>query len=176
MENDFLRLFGTVETILLHFRTTNGLISVLPETEWRKVRKALDKKLKVWLGEELGIMPEQHLEMRAKLGELNRISMRTVMNRFCEVHSLDLTDLWPVFGEGDGPSLSAIRNKFTHGYSIDDSTLSSINAATINLQFIAERMLLSVLGWPIDQSRVHRGYLKGNWNVFRTDLTAWIKS
>ncbi|MCI5163735.1 MAG: hypothetical protein D3917_17310 [Candidatus Electrothrix sp. AX5] len=98
--------------------------------------------------------------MYEKIPELNRASFPCAFDSFCEHYKQDLTDMWPVVNKEDGITLSEIRNKLIHG---DPFTLiqeSCLLSAMIQLKWIAERMILSVLGWPIEKSQVSKEVFK----------------
>lgn len=72
-------------------------------------------------------------------------------------YAVDLHDLWPVFGEKEGISLSSIRNKLIHGVPLDPLKSKGLLGACLHLQWTVERLLLAVLSWPLTESRIDIG-------------------
>ena len=99
--------------------------------------------------------------MYSKLSELNRIPLRLVFERFCQVHEMTIQDLWPMFSkDSDGPGLYDIRNYLLHGKSLPNEGLDAFCVATENLKWTLERMLLTWLAWPLERTDISREVLE----------------
>ena len=115
LDNQFLRLFAGVESILLHVQRVNH-------------QPGLPK-----------------LFQKFAFFESN--------------YKLDLTDLWPLLDRSSGTSLAQIRNRSIHGEYLNEASYRALTYATHNLRWTLERMLLSVLRWPVANSNVSKSYL-----------------
>lgn len=107
----------------------------------------------------------QRQSIYSKLGELNRISLREAFDMFCTAYHIDLADLWPVFGNKEIAGLVEIRNKLIHGDPFPFELYSGLVTAKFHLEVILERMLLRVLGWNINNSKVNPAYIERNYKV-----------
>ncbi len=160
IENSFLTLYSAIETLLLYFRRNQQLETVfVSDDEWKDFQKAL----KQWLKNYPLLSGDKNKTKRSfiykKIPELNRISFSNAFKNLCKFCSVDLSDLWPIVENCDGISLSEIRHKLVHGEAFDLLQLRSLMAAKEHLQWIVERLILAVLGWPVSKSKVNRDYL-----------------
>lgn len=74
---------------------------------------------------------------------------------FVNKFQVPVADLWPVYaGDQAVLNLYTIRNYFAHGSLFDLAQLSAVGGALLQLRLLLERCVLSVLGWPINQSAV----------------------
>jgi len=158
-ENAFFTLYSALESLTLHFRRINQLEEILPPEQWTN----LENELKKWIKNHQLLNNDKNKDKRAfiyeKLPELNRISFLTVFTQFCNYYSVDLSDLWPVIKNSKGISLSEIRNKLIHGETFNSLQLEALTIAKEHLQWIVERLILAVLGWPISRSYINQDYL-----------------
>ena len=158
IENSFATLYSALESVISHFRQKHQLKRILPGKKWNQFQNELQQ----WV--EANPLLEGEDERKAliteKILELNRVSFSTAYNRFCEVHSLDMSDLWPVVGGDKGPSLSTIRNRLLHGEVFNPLQTTALIAAKQHLQWTLERIILTLLGWPVAKSKVRKQYLK----------------
>lgn len=166
IEMNFMRLFSALETLVLKHRRENDGEFVLPLEEW----KDLQQKLKQTLKDHKALAEEKakRAQIYEKLAELNRISFATAFEGFCRGHGIKLDDLWPVCGKQDTMSLVAIRNRLVHGEPFTHKHLLTLAKASHHLKWILERALLSLLGWPVQDSRVSEDCLRS-----MTDYTSW---
>jgi hypothetical protein len=72
----------------------------------------------------------------------------------CAEYGVDVADLWPVVGTKNGISLTAVRNRLVHGDIFTPPEGYALMAAREHLQWVLERTILTILGWPIDRSNV----------------------
>jgi hypothetical protein len=155
MESSVLSMFLALESLTLFFRRQNDLEFILPEGEWEE----FERELRAW------IKAQQHLRDKpvdrslvyGKIKELNRPPFTAVFERFVEKYQIDISDLWPVTGKG---SLLELRNRIVHGEVFSQLQAWALSSATQHLQWLLERIVLTILGWPIEQSRVSAQALK----------------
>lgn len=157
IEERILTLFSALETMVLWFRQTFRLETILCEDQWEEFSTELRKWLKTspYLQDK-----EMRKYVYEKIPELNRVSLASAFNRLCEHYSIDLHDLWPVFGDKEGISLSSLRNKLIHGTPLNPLNGGGLLVAHHHLQWIVERLLLAVFNWPARQSRVWIGHME----------------
>ena len=72
----------------------------------------------------------------------------------CAEYGVDVSDLWPVTGTKNGVSLAAVRNRLVHGDIFTPTESYALMAAREHLQWVLERTILTILGWPTDKSNV----------------------
>jgi hypothetical protein len=155
IESSFVSLYSAIENIILFYRRSKNLEFVIPNSDWIKLRKCLKNYIKKYSKEHLNIDDKEKRKLLyEKLDELNRISFSTVFSKICEEYYIDLKDLWPLVENTDGVSLSDIRHKLVHGDIFNPSQYRGLLAATKHLQWILERVILSILKWPIEKSNV----------------------
>jgi hypothetical protein len=153
--NSFVSLYSAIENILLFYRRSKALEYVIANSDWIDLKKQLKKHIKEYLREHLNINDKGKRKLfYEKLDELNRISFSTVFNKMCEEFCIELGDLWPLVDKMDGVSLSDIRHKLVHGDIFNPPQYRALLAATKHLQWILERLILSILKWPIEKSNV----------------------
>jgi hypothetical protein len=128
----------------------------------------LESDLKKWLRQHplLASEPARRGMIYEKVPELNRFPFSYVFRRFCEHHSLDLTDLWPVVGKHAEWPLTEIRHRLVHGDPFQSRPLEALACAQTHLAWVVERMLLSALRWPIARSNVSSEILCGSGRTY----------
>ncbi len=185
IEDAFIRLFSAIETLVTFFRKKHNLEIVIPTEEWPKIRKKLKECVSKCLKTEGNLDGNKNKEKRKliyqNLDGLNRISFSVAFNRFCEQYAVNLDDLWPVVCDRkDGISLSDIRNKLVHGetFAKTNAEFLPLRIANEHLKWTVERMLISVLGWPVKKSAVAVNHTtcssdekNGKWQEYRQILT-----
>jgi hypothetical protein len=67
-----------------------------------------------------------------------------------------LCDLWPLVGSADEWPLMEIRHRLVHGDPFTSCPPEAMLCAREHLRWTTERMLLSVLGWPVARSGISR--------------------
>lgn len=91
------------------------------------------------------------------LNSVNRVPLSEALETLCRRYRIDIGDLWPFSGmEG---SLINIRNKRAHGEPLTDMQTIALMTASEHLRWMMERLLLGILGWPIDKSGVDKQHL-----------------
>ena len=69
-------------------------------------------------------------------------------------YRIDLSDLWPLTEGAKGITLARLRNKVAHGEYLDPSQTQALLYARQHLRWTVERVVLTLLGWPIQSSNV----------------------
>lgn len=156
LESEFVGLYAALESMLSFFRA-NEDFEILSAEDFVKVGSDLKK----WLKEHplLKDKNEKRKLLYEKIRELNRVSFSAVFRRFCSQYSVDLNDLWPVMGKSEDWPLSEIRNKLVHGATFSYRQDGVLHCATENLKWTVDRMLLAILKWPVEKTRVRPDYL-----------------
>jgi hypothetical protein len=173
-EVSFLSLSASLESILTFHRRQDEY-KILPPEDFTE----LERDLKKWLKQHrvLAHEPAKRALVYEKFRELNRFPMSHVFKMFCEHYSLDLTDLWPVIGKHAEWPLTEIRHRLVHGDPFQSRPAEALACAEAHLRVVVERMLLSVLGWPIKRSNVSRERLQiikpgySSWNAERAKFS-----
>lgn len=174
VEGSFVTLF---EALVLGFRRERSIEFNLPKSQWSLIQK----KLKQYLVSQppFDSDPEARQMIYDKLPELNRIAFKSAFDRFCAFYKVDLRDLWPVVGGSGEPSLSGIRNRLVHGDVFRVQDRAALRTAREHLEWTVYRMILAILGWPADKSRISTAYLSRVFNAdsnWKTDCQYLSKS
>lgn len=160
LESSFSILYAALETLVLRFRKNNNLEYVLPpdSVDWKEFQSEFKKWIKT---EQNTIFNDKNKRsfVYNNLPALNRISFANAFEQMCIDYKVELNDLWPVADNSQGISLSGIRNKLLHGETFSLSEQNALMYANDHLQWIVERLILAVLGWPITHSRVSENFL-----------------
>jgi hypothetical protein len=103
-----------------------------------------------------------------------RPEIRALYEEFERQYTIDIRDLWPLYGNGSGTSLSAIRNAAVHGEVFSESDWPALSYPAESLHWILERILLVSLGWDIKLSSVSqenlRTYCAYDWKQLQSGL------
>lgn len=166
LETSFLNMFAGLETLILDFRRLKSLEFVLDENDWTSFKIYLKKCIKKSTSPQLE--SQQRASIYSKLEELNRVSLREAFELFCNNYSINLLDLWPVFGEKGGKvGLAEIRNRIIHGDPFCHDMIDPLIAAKKHLEYVLERVLSRVLQWQIEDTKVSPGYLRSHTVVIK---------
>jgi len=159
VEEAFLAMYSALESLILDYRKGRDLEYVITdETEWKHRKKEIRKALKEIL-EKHNYTKKQRDYMYGKLDELNRIPLRLVFDEFRNEYNLDVSDLWPLYREGCFIGLADIRNILIHGDRISGEFNKMLSEAERSLQYMLERILLSVMGFSVRKSDVSKELL-----------------
>ena len=169
LEMSFLKVFAGLETLVLDFKRREALEFVLQKDKWFSLRKYLKKCIKD--STEPKLETEQRATIYRKLDELNRISLGEAFDLFCKKYSIDLSDLWPVFGKNGFVGLVDIRNRLIHGDPFSHEMLGALVVAKEHLLYILERVLTRVLQWNLAKTKITSTYLQSNMTVIN-DMTS----
>lgn len=166
-EEDFLSMYAGLESILLAFRKENNLETVISDKkEWQDIKDVIRKNIFNTIKQKLS--RDQRHQIYKKIDELNRVPLSVAFESYCNYYNIDLSDLWPLFKTNNSIGLSDIRNKLIHGDHFADDPDNAFCAAIENLRLILQRVLVKVLGFPLDKTKVSSGYLKKNSYILKT--------
>jgi len=74
-------------------------------------------------------------------------------------YAVDLSDLWPITDQANGITLVQLRNKVAHGEYLNPAQTLALLYAREHLRWAVERVVLSLLGWPVSRSKARPGFL-----------------
>ena len=153
IDESFLALFSGLETLILDFRKRSNLEFVVnDERDWKRLRKRIKRSVKEIMNDDYS--KEQKKFIYQKLNELNRVPLSTAFEKFCSEYEIIISDLWPLFKKDNIVGLSDIRNKYIHGDAISSQFNKMQCLANESLQYMLERILLQILCFPIEKSKV----------------------
>lgn len=157
VEASFLSLSAALESVLTFFRRQSDY-EILTADEFSE----LERDLKRWLKQHpaLASEPAKRALIYEKVPELNRFPVSYVFRSFCGHYCLDLTDLWPVTGKHAEWPLMEVRHRLVHGDRFLSRPEEAMACAQTHLSWVVERMLLTLLGWPIERSNVSADFLQ----------------
>jgi hypothetical protein len=157
LEEGFLSMFASLETLILDFRKGNNLEFVIyDDKEWEDRKKEIQKSIKAIMKSYSG---KQRCYMYGNLDALRRIPLRIVFEQFCSEYNIDVSDLWPLYRTGNMIGLSDIRNKLIHGDKISYDYIKMLSDAEDSLHYMIERILLAIMGYPVENSDVSKSTL-----------------
>jgi hypothetical protein len=159
IEIAFISLYAALESTLTFFRH-EGDYEILARDDFAR----LERELKKWLRQHPLL---QHDSARRaliyeKVRELNRFPFSHVFKKFCEQYGVNLADLWPVSGRPEEWPLAEIRHRLVHGDPFVSRPPEALACARQHLRWTVERMILSILGWPVSRSHASEQYLSNN--------------
>lgn len=173
LERTFMILYAALESALTFLRRQDDY-KILSSNEFSQLRR----DLRSWLKKHP--LLEHDSQKRAliyeKVRELNRFPFSHIFKKFCQRYSLDLSDLWPVLGKLKEWPLIEIRHRLVHGDPFVSRPVEALSCATEHLRWTVERMILSMLGWPVSRSKVsplhlsHNRATYNNWHEARAQL------
>ena len=151
LELSFISLYTALESALTFFRRQDEY-KILAGPDFAR----FESDLRGWLKSHplLAEDPARRALLYEKARELNRYPFSHVFRRFCERHGLDLSDLWPLVGPADEWPLVEIRHRLVHGDPFRSRPAESVVCARSHLRWTVGRMILSLLGWPVESSLV----------------------
>ncbi len=155
LEEDYLSLFSALESLILDCRRLDNLEFIFDNKSWNIIKGQLKTFIKAGLTPSL--KSSERCLLYKKLNELNRVSLSDAFDYFCQKHNIDLSDLWPVFSPGQNVGLSEIRNKLIHGDNLNIDNILWV--ATENLKWILERILITLLDWPLEKTEITPRFL-----------------
>lgn len=137
VEEKFSKLFLSLEKIKDMFAIRENLLVNLPLDEFDKLKSKISE---VITGEALDKIISG--KINAKLPELNRPTLRVVLDAIFEKHGISWDDLYPKGGD-----LSIVKTRNSLFHSSEDIDLSLLAKETERLKIILARILLRMLGW-----------------------------
>lgn len=173
LETSFLSLFAGLEMLLLDYRRGKNLEFNIEPDLWKNVKQKIQKEFKKVCKENGGleIAGNQRKNIYEKLDELNRISLRTVWEDFCQTYKVEVKDLWPLFTQDGIVGLSNIRNWLIHGEPIPEDCFGALMIACENLKWILERVIVTLLGWEVSRTEVDPQFLKRYADALLNDMS-----
>lgn len=177
VETHYLILFAILESIVLNYKKLNKYEPILTRSLFNDLKKDLGNSInskKDLLRFKLALDDEEVEQkikyMSEKLSELNRISFNSSFELFQKQYNIPINDLWPLYDTKESTTLAQIRNKIIHGETFSNHQFQAISFALHHLQIILERMVLSLLGWDISNSRVSLEYTRQNYSKLVDDI------
>lgn len=159
MESSFASLYAALETIVLWYREKKGLVYIIEkDRDWRRLSDYIRKEVKKH--ELVQGNDRRQAMLSAKVSELRRVPFRAAADSLCEEYSIRLDDLWPLHGPLPEVSLTEIRNRIVHGGTFDQPQHRALIGAGEHMRWTVERVLLGVLGWPVERSNVRNAFLQ----------------
>lgn len=172
VQSAFIALYAALEMLVLYFRRQENLEFLLgpyDSDDWKQMEADLEKFIKkhpLFKGcqQEDRVHRQRAYE---KVAEFNRIAFGTAFKAFCQAkaHPVKYDDLWPVDGQ---KSLSRLRNRFVHGELEGRNWIDALANAKLHMQWLIERCILAIFGWPLEQSAVSPGML-GYFLAYKTE-------
>lgn len=157
VETHFLILFAILESVVLYYKRNNDYEFILLPNDFNTLKSNIKEFIKSNL---LSVDKNRRKYMYEKLAELNRISFKSSFELFQKHCKVYVDDLWPLIDSQDGTSLTQIRNKIIHGEIFINHHFQAISLAAIHLQIIVERIIFTLLGWDISNTRVSLEYVR----------------
>lgn len=155
LESRFLSLFSAMESALLVFRRQCDLEYLVRSGPWRHVERALHGAL---ISEKGRFDTPERLEVAKRaLAGIRRVPLEHAFSEFVMHYNLPIDDLWPVGDHASGISLLQLRNRLSHGERLPDPLGSSLMYASHSLQTLLQRIVLALLGWPVEKTASHPG-------------------
>lgn len=148
-------LFSAVDSLVLWFRRQHDLEFAVDASEWARLKPDLIALLKAHPVFTTNPERKRRVDLvRGNLNALQRVPFSTAFSKFCSHFDVPNDDLWPMASIHADVGLADIRNRVVHGSTFDRRQFNALAVAGDHLQWLLERMLLRVLGWPIDRSNV----------------------
>jgi len=186
-ESYYLILFSCLESLLLYYKKAKDLESILAEEDFKIIKTYFKAHLKksfikpdatLFSSEQIDVLkkysPFKRKMVYEKISELNRPSFSSILEKFCDDYELNLIDLWTLINKKGQVSLSHIRNKLIHGDTFKASQHKSLIIAQEHLRIIVERMILRILDWPLEKTRVSSEKLKNSY-LFQENINEHMK-
>jgi len=176
METSFLKMFAGLESLILDFKRKEALEFVLSDNnDWTALKNYLQNCIKN--STEPKLKSEQRASIYRKLDELNRVSLREAFDVFCSNYSIDLSDLWPIFGEKKNRivGLADIRHKLIHGDPFPPDMIGALVVAKEHLICILERVISRVLQWNVAETKVTPIYLRNHLSIIKDMPSAQVR-
>lgn len=163
IESNYLRLYSSLETLIYIYRKENNLEMVLEATQWTKLRKSIEQTIK----NNVPAGKESRKRLYEKLPEINRVSFAEAYEAFCSFYEVDTKDLWPISNRIGGASLTDIRNRIVHGNHYYPFQYQALVSAGEHLRWTLERMILNLLDWPFEKSKVSSSFLSNYPDIYK---------
>lgn len=169
IESKILDYFSAIESIVLIYRREKGMeFTIADGYKWKTLEKSIRKSVNE--NKEL-FESDEHLSLlKNMLPSLKRVPFKNAFEGFQKSTGMINDDLWPLFDNSGGASLSEIRNQIIHGEAFREDQSTALFHAMMNLESLAQRTIFITLGWNITDTNVSPMYLKsvgwtGNKNI-----------
>jgi len=160
--SSFVMLFAGIETLLKLFKSKDEP----SKRDWG----SFSDRISLLLGSDgrFSSLPAAIQDnVRGNIRDANRAPFAKKFDHMCSTQNLELSDLWPMT-DPVGASLYSIRNQIMHGRVFPgNEDWFRIVSAKYHLLWTLERIILSLLGWPLNRSRVSAGSL-GKMTLYKT--------
>lgn len=182
IEENFISTFTAIETLILFASLENKFSNkILPKDMWNSLKteiKSTINESSTFKGLEKPKLIQR--SMCNKLEELNRLSFSGSINYFYKKYNVQVDDLWPLLG-GKYISLKNIRDQLVHGKKVDDEQYSALWCAENHLRWIAERMVLAILDWDLEKTKIsYKGmehiYPYRDLEIHQKNINGWKNS
>lgn len=170
LEQKYLSLFQAYESFLLTFKKINNFELILPNKTFSRFRTEIQKNI------DASVIPDKDArrKMKSKIGELNRPSLNDIANEFFKEMNVNNKDLWPIFNDGNGVTLSDLRNIIIHGEILPKNSFQNIFVAQEHLKLHLFRLIFTVLDWDVNKTNISEQKIKASSNL--TDEKYYIES
>lgn len=167
-EQQYLSLFQAYESLVLNFKKQQYLEHIINAEEFSKLRKKIEKQINK------DDIPDKEARsrMKAKLAELNRPSLEGITKLLLEETETSNKDLWSLFKDGKGISLSELRNIIIHGEILPPHCLVDLHIATQHLKIHLSRLVCTLLKWEIKNTNISEESLQRRCNL--TDQSFYV--
>ncbi|MDO8176722.1 MAG: hypothetical protein Q7T62_00605 [Undibacterium sp.] len=151
MEAEFLRLFSSVETLLLVYRMENSKEFIIQDRSnlnvlKREIKKVIKSQAQL-SAEDIGLLCEN-------IGGINRVSLKHAFQIMVRDKGLQTSDLWPFYDTAGVYSLTKIRNSLVHGYGMRDELYDSFAVAIDNIRHYYNRVVIALFRWEFKRTRI----------------------
>lgn len=137
IDEQFILLFLALEKIKDIHGKNKKLTKIITNGKFSKICKDLKEVIQKSLSD------NESKFMIEKLSELNRVSLKRVLENLFDHYDIDISDLYPI--KADVYPFISIRNKLFHSRTeIDDIVLLK---ESVRLEYILSRIFLRMLGW-----------------------------
>jgi hypothetical protein len=168
LEKDFIYKYAALESVINYIVNKSRTdLHIINNDIWARCKETVIKVL-----EKNHVKDDEFKIIKDKIDNANYLGFSEKINMACHEYNVKIDDLWPIGGKF---GLSSIRNKFIHGHDFAPSTYGALQGAREHLRWILERILIGLLGWPIEKTTVNSAYLGKNsavYNELNKDITA----
>ncbi|MDM2907505.1 hypothetical protein [Citrobacter sp. Cpo015] len=161
VEQQYLSLFQAYESLVLNFKKQQCLENIIKAEDFSKLRKKIEKQINK------DDIPDKEARsrMKAKLAELNRPSLEDITKLLLEETEISNKDLWPLFKDGKGISLSELRNIIIHGEILPPHCIIDLHIASEHLKIHLSRLVCTLLKWEINNTNISEERLQKRFNL-----------
>ena len=133
----FILIFMALERLRDMWSISKGLISILPDDAWAKLKPSVKAAIKDAVKNR-----KDRALIYQKIRELNRPSLRSALDKMLDHYDLTFEDLYP---PSESPTFIDTRDRLIHSGNIVEPI--RFYKDTVRVQSIVERLFLRMLGW-----------------------------